>query len=204
MRASSTSLLMVLAYAGATPQIGAQALPASVIACADEPDAAKRLSCYDREVKRFRTAASDTTASAASAGVASAGVASPGAAATGAAGTGSATTAPVTPRGSAGPAAAPSASAVDSFGMTGELQRKEGAAPPPKLDKLTAHITGVSYKPYGKAIVTLENGQVWEEAEAGMHLPLRSGDVATIERGLLGAFYMSTAHVLGVRVKRVH
>ena len=194
MRASSTSLLMVLAYAGATPQIGAQALPASVIACADEPDAAKRLSCYDREVRRLRTAASDTTASAASAGAAS----------TGSAGTDSATTAPATPKVSAGPASAPSASAVDSFGLTGELQRKEGEAPPPKLDKLTAHITGVSYKPYGKAIVTLENGQVWEEAEAGTHLPLQSGDVATIERGLLGAFYMSTAHVLGVRVKRVH
>jgi hypothetical protein len=163
MRALSTSLLMVLAYAGATPQIRAQALPASVIACADEPDATKRLSCYDHEVARLRTATSGTTAS------------------------------------------APSASAVDSFGMTGELQRKEGGAPPPPtLDRLTAHITGVSYKPYGTAIVMLENGQVWEEAETGMHLPLRPGDVATIERGVLGAFYMSTAHVLGVRVKRVH
>lgn len=186
---------MVLAYAGAAPQIGAQALPASVIACADEPDAAKRLSCYDREITRLRTPASDTTASAASAG----------AAATGSAGTGSATTAPATPGVPAGPASAPSASAVDSFGMTGELQRKEGGAPPPRtLDKLTAHITGVSYKPYGEAIVTLDNGQVWEEAETGMHLPLRSSDVATIERGLLGAFYMSTAHVHGVRVKRMH
>jgi hypothetical protein len=195
MRALSTILLMVLAYAGATPQIWAQALPASVIVCADEPDAAKRLSCYDREVARLRTAASDTIASAASAGVP----------ATGSAGTGSATTAPATPRVSGGPASASSAAAVDSFGMTGELQRKEGGAPPaPKLDKLTAHITAVSYKPYGQAIVTLENGQVWEEAEVGMHLPLRSGDVATIERGVLGAFYMSTAHVLGVRVKRVH
>ena len=198
MRALSTSLLMVLAYAGATPQIWAQALPASVIACADEPDAAKRLSCYDREVARLRPATRDTTATAASAG----------APATGSAGTGSATTAPATPatpRVSGGPASASSAAAVDSFGMTGELQRKEGGAPPaPKLDKLTAHITGVSYKPYGQAIVTLENGQVWEEAETGMHLPLRSGDVASIERGVLGAFYMSTAHVLGVRVKRVH
>jgi hypothetical protein len=186
---------MVLAYAGANLQTWAQALPASVIACADEPDAAKRLSCYDREVKRLRTAPSDTTRSAASAA----------APATASAGTGSATTAPVTPRVSAAPASAPSAgSTVDTFGMTGELQRKEGGTSPPKLDKLTAHITGVSYKPYGEAIVTLENGQVWEEAETGMHLPLRSGDSATIERGVLGAFYMSTAHVLGIRVKRVH
>ena len=165
MRALSLRLLIVLAWAGATPQTWAQALPASVIACADEPDAAKRLSCYDREVTRLRTAASSTAA---------------------------------------GVSSASSASAVDSFGMTGKLQRQEGAAAPAKLDRLTARITEVSLKPYGEAIVTLENRQVWEEAESGMHLPLRPGDVATIERGALGAFYMSTVHVRGVRVKRVH
>lgn len=96
------------------------------------------------------------------------------------------------------------ASEVDAFGMTAQIQRKEsGGTPPPRLDKLTAHITAVSQQPRGESIVTLDNGQVWEEAEATSHLPLRAGDGITIKRGMLGAFYLSSSQVLGLRVKRV-
>jgi hypothetical protein len=92
----------------------------------------------------------------------------------------------------------------EAFGMTAQIQRKENAgAPPPPLDKLTAHITAVSQKPQGEFVVTLDNGQVWEETEATSHLPLRAGDDITIKRGMLGAFYMSSQQVLGLRVKRV-
>ena len=95
-------------------------------------------------------------------------------------------------------------SEVDAFGMTPQIQQKEShGTPPPRLDKLTAHITAVSQKPAGESVVTLDNGQVWEEAEATSHLPLRTGDNITIKRGMLGAFYMSTRQVLGLRVKRV-
>jgi hypothetical protein len=95
-------------------------------------------------------------------------------------------------------------SEVDAFGMTPQIQQKENhGTPPPRLDKLSAHITAVSQKPAGESVVTLDNGQVWEEAEATSHLPLRTGDNITIKRGMLGAFYMSSRQVLGLRVKRV-
>jgi hypothetical protein len=46
------------------------------------------------------------------------------------------------------------------------------------------------------------NGQVWEEAELNSHL-LRAGDAITIKRGVLGAFYMSSDQVFGLRVTRL-
>ena len=152
----------------------AQALPPAVVACMDEHDSTRRLACYDREVPRAVTATHAP----------------------------SSTSSAQTPQ----PAtASPSAdSEVDAFGMTAQIQRNEnGGTPPPRLDNLTAHIASVSQKPRGEFIVTLDNGQVWEEAEATSHLPLRAGDDITIKRGMLGAFYMSSRQVLGLRVKRL-
>jgi hypothetical protein len=113
--------------------------------------------------------------------------------------------APATP---AAPATAtttsPAAAAAD-FGMTGELKRKEGTGTPEpkKLDKLTARIASISSRPTGEAIYNLEGGQIWVEAENETHLPLHPGEEVTINRGVLGAFYLSALEVRGVRVKRV-
>jgi hypothetical protein len=172
--------IVAFAYAAAVPQAFAQALSASVIACADETDAGKRLACYDREIGRLRSRAQPAVSPASSPPSASAAA---------------------SPRPSASSSA--SQSEADSFGMTAELQRKQGAQPPHRLDKLIGRIATVSYKPRGEAIVSLEDGQVWEEAEAEPHLPLRPGDKVTIKRGMLGAFYMSSDQVLGLRVRRV-
>lgn len=100
--------------------------------------------------------------------------------------------------------ASPETAAAD-FGMNGELKRKEGAATaqPAKLDKLTARVSSISSRPTGEAIYTLESGQVWVEAEPASHLPLHPGEEVTIDRGVLGAFYLSSAEVRGLRVKRV-
>ena len=86
--------------------------------------------------------------------------------------------------------------------MNGQIERKEGTAPA-QLDRLSSSIATVAYKPRGESIVTLQDGQVWEEAELVTHEPLHVGDPVTIRRGVLGAFYMSTQHVLGLRVRRV-
>lgn len=230
-------LWLVLAGAMAVPQVFAQTLPASVVACADETDVLKRLSCYDREVARYRThgpvagaAARNPGSSSGSASMASSAASSTAQPAPAA----SAAGVPLAPTSGAGaPAsagAAPSSSHVASaprttsgassasvaatsadlqaeFGMNGELKRKEqgpGAAEPAKLDKLTARITALSYKAHGESILTLDDGQIWEEAENEAHIPYHVGDEVTIKRGVLGAFYLSNAAVRGVRVKRVH
>jgi hypothetical protein len=213
-------LLLVLASAIAAPQVFAQTLPASVIACADETDVLKRLSCYDREVSRYRahpaastTAPPGTTAPAAASAAAPA--AGSGASADAPPASASATAAPPASRPSSASGtratSAGTASPADQqaeFGMNGELKRKEQgpnvAAEPAKLEQLTARITSLAYKPHGESILTLDDGQTWEEAENTTHVPYHVGDEVTIKRGVLGAFYLSSSGVRGMRVKRVH
>ena len=163
----------------AIQQATAQALPPAVVACMDEHEPTQRLACYDREVPRAVAATRPPGLT-------------PGA------------SAPASQLATAPPAVQSTAAEVDAFGMTTQIQRQQaGASAPPHLDKLTAHITAVSHKPRGEFIVTLDNDQVWEEAEITSHLPLRAGDDITIKRGMLGAFYLSSQQVLGLRVKRV-
>jgi hypothetical protein len=167
----------------------ANGVPAAVAACMSEHDSAKRLACYDREVGRAVTShapvASSVGAPAMSSGSASASAPSDA------------------PFAKPAPPAAPEPSPQDAFGMTAQLHKKEtGGRQSPELDKLAAHIAAVAYKPRGEAIVTLDNGQVWEEAEASSHLDLHPGDEVTIRKGMLGAFYLSSRQVAGLRMKR--
>ncbi len=87
--------------------------------------------------------------------------------------------------------------------MTEAIQRNTGAQQPKQLDKLTGRISGVTYKRPEQARLTLDNGQIWEQAEPEAHLALEAGDTVTIKRGLLGAFYMSSDKVRGLRVRRL-
>jgi hypothetical protein len=210
--------LMMLAWAIpawlALQQATAQALPPAVVACMDEHEPTRRLACYDREVPRAvaatRPPGSTPGASAPASQLATAPpTRAPAAGSTpGTLGSGpQPATAPSSgspPASGATSAAQSTAAEVDAFGMTTQIQRQQaGASTPPHLDKLTARITTVSQQPRGEFVVTLDNGQVWEEAETTSHLPLHTGDDITIKRGMLGAFYMSSHQVLGLRVKRV-
>ena len=101
------------------------------------------------------------------------------------------------------PAVPGALSAEERFGLNAELERKEhGTGQPPQLDKLAGHVTAVSYKLRGEAVVTLDNGQVWEQVEVGSHVTLKPGDDIRIRRAALGSFWLSTQDV-GFRVRRV-
>jgi len=167
-------LLMLVSAALGIQQAAAQGVPAAVAACMGEHDSAQRLACYDREVGRAVTSRAPAAADA-----------------------------PVAAR--AAPPAEPELSPEKAFGMTPQLQQKEsgGGQKSPALDKLTAHVTAVAHKSRGELIVTLDNGQVWEEAESSSHLDPRPGDEITLRKGMLGAFYMSSQQVRGLRMKRV-
>ncbi|MFL6602045.1 MAG: hypothetical protein ACJ8R9_12030 [Steroidobacteraceae bacterium] len=102
------------------------------------------------------------------------------------------------------PTAPNALSAEERFGLNPELERKEHgtAGQPAQLDKLAGHVAAVSYKLRGEAVVTLDNGQVWEQAEVGARVPLKPGDEVRIRRAALGSFWLST-QALGFRVRRV-
>src|SRR5262249_54513702 len=68
------------------------------------------------------------------------------------------------------------------FGLSPQLERAQQGAPaqPPQLARLTGRVTAVSYKLRGQAVMTLENGQVWEQADADSRADLQAGDSVTI------------------------
>jgi hypothetical protein len=161
-----------------------QAVVTGMRACAAEQDDARRLSCYDRQFKQGAlTSARADPATPARADPSAA----PGAAAAG-------------PSAAAPPALTPE----QRFGLNAQLERKEHgtATQPSQLDKLGSRIAAVSYKLRGEAVVTLDNGQVWEQAEVDSPVTLKAGDPVSIRRGSLGSFWLS-APKSGLRVKRV-
>ena len=99
------------------------------------------------------------------------------------------------------PGSAP-ATAEQRFGMNGQVERSNPTTQPPKIDHLAGRIAAVGYKPRGEAIIKLENGQVWEEAEGEDPVNLKVGDPVTIDTGVMGAYWLRFGKHGSVRVKR--
>lgn len=86
----------------------------------------------------------------------------------------------------------------ESFGVTGDLLRKQRAATAPKekdpsLEELTAPIAAIDTAASGDLVVRLGNGQVWRQigVRRAPSLPKKSAAaVATITRLPLGGFSM--------------
>ena len=162
----------------------AEALPASVRACASETDSLKRLICFDREVARYpdASAGASAPAPAAKAAVATPAIAPPPGAAP--------------PPAVAPPSAAASASAASP------------TSPPPAslADKqpahVTAHVASVENR-RGSLVLLLDNGQVWEQTqEAAADMNLHAGDAVTIDKGLLGTYWLGGRSDAVIKVKR--
>jgi hypothetical protein len=75
-----------------------------------------------------------------------------------------------------------------------------GAKPPPEL---TAHLASVSRNSAGRAVFTLDNGQVWRQSETRASFEARTGDAVKISRGGMGSFWLSTDTHNWTRVERV-
>jgi|KBSMisStandDraft_5_1062788.scaffolds.fasta_scaffold242290_2 hypothetical protein len=173
----------------------ADALPPSLRACMKEADATRRLACFDRESATLAGESAPVAKQAAPAPAASASAAS------------ATPAAPAAAAATVGAAAATTQSATDRFGYKGNIAREE-------LDKqkaeeeasgaLTSKVTAIATQPNGGLVVTLENGQVWQQktADRGMHIKV--GDQVTIKHALMGSFLLTSDTVKGsMRVSRV-
>jgi hypothetical protein len=168
----------------------AQTVPPVLDACSAEPDASKRLACFDREIARLHELAqTQTQTQTPTPGSGSARVPKPG------------VPAPATPS-AAPPVDSTPSPPEERFGMTEALQHKSGTQSK-QLDNLKGRVVAVTYKGPEQVRLTLENDQVWEQTEPEAHLGLAPGDTVTIHRGLLGAFYLSSDKVHGLRVQRL-
>jgi hypothetical protein len=157
-----------------------------VRACMPKPSDAERLACYDRELGRTAAPAAAVPARPVTA-------ATPVKAATAAA------QLPATA------AATPSKSA--DFGMTPEILHKQqvqqGIRPAPSPPQsLSAKVAKIGAYGNGLLVVTLDNGQVWEQQETG-DAQLAVGDAVKISRGMFGALWLDDASHRRTRVKRI-
>jgi hypothetical protein len=66
-------------------------------------------------------------------------------------------------------------------------------APPQPIDSITAKVSDYAYSPYGRAVIFLDNGQIWQQILGDTDRPhFKKGEVNTvvISRGALGSYNM--------------
>jgi hypothetical protein len=106
----------------------------------------------------------------------------------------------------AAPVPAPSATQLDQFGLDERQLIESGRAeksPALALKSVTGRITQVGFRANGEFVVTLDNGQVWEQTEADPLALVRAGDRIEIRRAVLGSFLLVAANHENTRVRRV-
>ncbi|HTT41636.1 MAG TPA: hypothetical protein VMG33_01115 [Steroidobacteraceae bacterium] len=95
----------------------------------------------------------------------------------------------------------------DEFGMTAAIaERKDPAAPKaPVFDPevLDAKIAGLRQGSHGEYIFTLDNGQVWVEAESRPGQRFSVGEAVQIKHGMFSALWLSASSNRMIRVKRI-
>jgi hypothetical protein len=87
----------------------------------------------------------------------------------------------------AAPAAAATSADLDDFGLDGRKpagQADEPAGP----DEMQARIAKLVAQPRGEYVLTLDNGQVWQQREYDWHFAFSVGDEVIIKRGLMKSY----------------
>ena len=101
----------------------------------------------------------------------------------------------------------PAQSAQDKFGYRGNLARadldKQEEEERRAAEQLTARVTELSTLPHGELLLTLENGQVWQQKPGDRAMRVKVGDEVTIKRGSLGSFLLTSQAKGSMRVSRV-
>lgn len=178
------SAIIVVAAGSSSPLASAQAVenrvPPRILACASEQDVMVRLACYDREVAVL--------------------VARPPAP----------STPPPVPM---SPSAVPQADRVALPAETTAAAAVVATVPPAHVDSspepktaaaaatgfgydrqsesVTATVVKIRKRPYGELIVSLDNGQIWEQKHVDRRFKLHVGDTVTITRGKVSGYRMS-------------
>jgi hypothetical protein len=161
----------------------AQSLPPSVAACTAEKDSLARLVCFDREVAKY----TQSSARVAPTPTAPARVSPP-----------AATVVPTPPPVASQPG--------DDFGVAGQLARKRKEAKEDAgeaVKELNASVSSLSKKPYGELVVTLDNGQVWQQNEAKSSFVIKEGETVVIKPAKFGSFMLTTGSGATTRVHRI-
>ena len=110
---------------------------------------------------------------------------------------------------SAPPAAAPAVAPLtpeQKFGLdTKAVAAKEAEAGHPRaeVDAVSAKLTALNTLADGRAVYTLDNGQIWRTLSPGPDLLLAVGDTVRVTRGVLGSYALVLKSGRTVKVMRV-
>ncbi len=91
------------------------------------------------------------------------------------------------------------------FGGGGDDRPNEKVSEDGQIEELTLGVQSISKDPYGKLLVRLANGQVWQQIDTSNVYYSRKNppETATIKRAAMGSFRMKLDKGSAFRVKRV-
>lgn len=159
-----------------TPATGQATLPASIGACVSKVDDGERLRCYDQAVNAL-SAEARATAALREAEAQKAAAAAAGAAA-------------------ARQAADAAKAEQDRQAAFGAERLRAGApADVEKADLLEGTIAEVFIDSRDRAVIALDNGQIWRQTEVTMLPTIRPGGSVVLKRGALGSYRMTIASI---------
>ena len=94
---------------------------------------------------------------------------------------------------------------ADRFGMTADIKRKRDpvAVQQAQDEALAGKISALRHGPHGEWIFTLDNRQVWVQAEARPDIQFAVGEEVHIEHGALSSLWLVADKHRKVRVKRL-
>ncbi|HEX4377072.1 MAG TPA: hypothetical protein VHZ99_07975 [Steroidobacteraceae bacterium] len=94
---------------------------------------------------------------------------------------------------------------ADRFGLTADIANKRDPQSE-RHDKeavLPGKIVALGAGPRGEYIFTLDNGQVWTQADLEPNKKFAVGDVVHIEHGAMGSLWLAADKARKTRVKRI-
>ena len=93
----------------------------------------------------------------------------------------------------------------DQFGMTADIAHKRDPVATSKRENesLSGNIAALVEAPRGEYIFTLDNGQIWIQAELRSNIRFEVGEAVQIEHGAMGSLWLAADHHRKTRVKRI-
>ncbi|MGI9246130.1 MAG: hypothetical protein ACR2I8_05430 [Steroidobacteraceae bacterium] len=141
--------------------------------CSQLADDCQRLACYDAAFGRGGTATDTSPLAATSTSIGSAAAA----------------------------AQVVAKSPEENFGLSDSARRaRDGEEGPQQIE---AVIAAIALRPTGESVITLQDGQVWEQLGTDVTGRLRAGDAVTIRKAALGSFLLVGPDRNSLRVRRL-
>ena len=94
----------------------------------------------------------------------------------------------------------------DQFGMTADIARKRDPVAVSRSENksLTGKIVALREGPRSEYLFTLDNGQVWMQAEPRSSIHFEVGEAVQIEHGAMGSLWLAADHHRKTQVKRIN